>query len=160
MKKEERIERRNRVLLNQRNSNVVDICSGRTSDDEAFHRLQGVVGVVVGKGKEHIHPCRMKDVFSLTVHIAACGIGGAVRAVAADRKDTAVFQTGKSRCGGQSKLLIPSAQAFAGQVDDRLTACDIGQLPAMSGMGAGDRAKETARFPGSQQSWSVRMTGS
>ena len=74
----------------------------------------------------------MKDVFSLTVHIAACGIGGAVRAVAADRKDTAVFQTGKSRCGGQSKLLIPSAQAFAGQVDDRLTACDIGQLPAMS----------------------------
>ena len=110
--------------------------------------MKCVVGIVIGEGQEHVHPCCTESILRLTIHIAACGIGGAVRAVAADRKDTAVFQTGKSRCGGQSKLLIPSAQAFAGQVDDRLTACDIGQLPAMSGMGAGDRAKETARFPG------------
>ena len=80
------------------------------------------------------------------VYIAAGGIGRAVGSVTADREDRRV-QPGDPRNCGKCKLLIPSAQTLTGQVDDRLTTGDKGQLPVLSGMCPDDGSEEASGFP-------------
>ena len=90
------------VLLYQRNGNIVDIRASCTCNDESVYRLQSVVGVIVGKGQEHIDPYCMKISFCLSVHITASGVCRAVCSVTANGEYTAVIQPGECRSGGKS----------------------------------------------------------
>ena len=132
----------------QCHGNIVDIGAGGPCEDQPFHCLQGVVGIVVLQSVKNI-PARCSQCGGgAAVHIAACGIGRAVGAVTAHREHTAVFQPRKGRGSGKRKLLISPAQPFAGQVHHRFPACDKSQPFALSRMGADNGAKKAARLPG------------
>ena len=106
-----------------------------------------MVGVVVLQGVEHIPALGGQCGEGVTIHIAAGSIRGAVGAVTAHREHCCIQPLQRrSRCKG--KLLIPSAETLAGQVDDRLAACDVGQLFSLPRVGPDDGAKEAARLPG------------
>ena len=60
--------------------------------------------------------------------------------------------------GGRSEQNC--AQTCSGQMDDRLTACKKGQLFALPRVGAGYGTKELPASRASQQSLSVKITGS
>ena len=85
----------------QCHSNIVDIGAGGPCEDQPFHCLQGVVGIVVLQSVKNI-PARCSQCGGgVAVHIAACGIGRAVGAVTAHREHTAVFQPRKGRGSGK-----------------------------------------------------------
>lgn len=111
------------------------------------------------QGVEHIPALGGQCGEGVTIHIAAGSIRGAVGAVTAHREHRCI-PPGQRRNRCKGKLLIPSAEALAGQVDDRLAACDVGQLfPCPAWV----RTMEPRKLPASrasQQSWSVSRTGS
>ena len=106
-----------------------------------------MVGVVVLQGVEHIPALGGQCGEGVTIHIAAGSIGGAVGAVTAHREHCCI-QPGQRRSRCKGKLLIPSAEALARQVDDRLAACDVGHLFSLPRVGPDDGAKEAACLPG------------
>ncbi len=76
---------------------------------------QGVVGIVVLQGVEHVPTRCCQCCGGVAVHIAAGGIGGAVGAVTAHGEHCGVLSRQRRGCG-QRQFLIASAQPFAGQV--------------------------------------------
>ena len=99
------------------------------------------------QGVKHVPAFCSQRSKGLAVHIAACSISGAIGAVAAHREHCCVPPCNGGSCR-KGQFLIPPAEALAGQVDDRLTACDKGQLFPVPRVGADDGAKKAARFPG------------
>ena len=131
----------------QGHRHIVDIGARCPGDDQAIHRFQGVVGIVVLQSGISAPAPGLQCGKGIPIHIAAGGIGGAVCAVAAHREHRRV-QPGNGRRSRKGQLLISSAKPFARQVNDGLAACDVGQLFSLLRVGPDDGAKEAARLLG------------
>ena len=93
-----------------------------------------MVGVVVGENRVQIQARGLQFGQTLVVGIAACCIRRAVGAIAADGEDRRTGNTGDAFAGRERQLLVPSAEAFSGEVNDGLAAGDEGEGPAVSGV--------------------------
>ena len=134
-------------LFHQGDNHIIDIGAGGSCDDKPLHGLQGVVGIVVLQGIEHVPALFCQSGGGVAVHIAASGIGGTVGAVTAHGEHCGVLSRQRRSCG-QSELLIAAPLTLAGQVYHRLTACNKCQLFALPGVGASDGPQKAACFLG------------
>ena len=117
------------ISAQERHSHVVYVSAGGAGEYQAVYCLKRVVRVVVLQHVGYPDPQSLQRLAAFVVHVAACCVRGAVRAVAADGKDRRTVKPcydGRSR---KSKLLIPSAFAVTRKVNYRLAARYEGQRP-------------------------------
>ena len=136
------------LSLHQHHTYIIDIRASGAGDDQAVHRLQCMVGVVVLQSVEHI-PARWRS----------------VRRRCRRPHSRLQHRWGRRcrRCPPRTPPRParpapepPPAQApdcvrpgpLPGQVHHRLAARDKGQRLALPRVGSGDGAKEAARLPG------------
>ena len=106
-----------------------------------------MVGVVVLEDVKDAQPLGLQSGIGFAVHISACGVRRAVRAVGADGEDRRSGEAGDTGGCRQGKLLIASALAVACEVYDGLAAHDEGEAFFGILMVAGDFREHGARVP-------------
>ena len=105
--------------IQQGNGNVIDIGAGGTGDNQTAGFLQCMIGIVVLEDSVDTDSLSLQRTGSLVIHITAGGIGGTVGTVGTNAEDSCTGDPVDALCRSQSQLLIPSALAMAGQMDDR-----------------------------------------
>ena len=91
--------------------------------------------------------CFLQRGQTFPVGIAACGVCRPVGAVAPDGEDGCAGNTGDTLTGRESQFLVPPAEAFSGEADDRLAAGDEGEGLPVSGMAFQNVCEKTPGFP-------------
>ena len=129
-----------------------------------------MVGVVVGEDGGHVDSLRAQRRHRFAVAVAARGVGRAVRAVAAaaggvgravravaaDGEDRCVLDAVKQRRRRERYFLVAPAEAVPREVDDGLSARDVGERFFRVFV----RARYRAASRAVQESSAVRTTGS
>ena len=115
---------------------IVDIGPGRSGHQKTADPLQRMIRIIFRQHLCRIIPCRTQRRIRVLVDKAAGCVGRPVCPIRAKRADSRILRPPQPRCGRKRQLLIPPAEAPAGQVDDRLAACDIGQLFPVPRVGA------------------------
>ena len=70
-------------MIDQYHCHIIDICSGRTGNNQAFRFLKGVVGVILPKYFADINSLLSESFRRSAVCIASCSIRGSICTITA-----------------------------------------------------------------------------
>ena len=122
-----RLSRRSSLYTQQRNSDIIDVCAGRSCDDQPAHRLKRMIGVVVLQYIKYGDSVLCQRRLGFPVNIAADGISWAIRAVAAHGEYRCAGNACNARSRSKRQFLISTVEAVPVQVHDGFTSCDKGK---------------------------------
>lgn len=131
---------------NERDSNIIHICSCGARYDQTVYGLERVIGIVAGKNAGDSQIIFRQLAHGVAVDIAAGSIGGAVCTVAADAEDTGICYAGNAFRGRQRQLLISPAKTVPNDPHNGLASGNEGELFAVSCMGAHNIAQKSPGF--------------
>ena len=106
-----------------------------------------MIGVVVPQHIEYGDPALRQRRAGFAINIAAGGIGGAVRSVAAHGEDRRTGNVCNAGSRSKRQFLISPSEAVPGQVYDSFTACDKRERSVGLKVAFENTCKEAARLP-------------